>query len=285
MKFLTNAISVVIAKRNAPIEMATNKTPIALTIAGADCSAGAGIQADLKTFLNHGIHGLSAISCVVAETPREVRQIEPTEISTLEAQLRILIEHYPICAAKTGLLPSVESVRTTAEILKEHQIPLVVDPVMIASTGSNLTDGETIHALTNDLLPVATLVTPNVPEAEALLDCTIQSKGELEAAARDIGQRYDISCLLKGGHLPGEGDRLDVLWHQEQAYHFQHPFIPTPAGMHGTGCTLSAAITACLAQGRDMREAVARAIDYLQQLMKSAHTWEHDNHRISCLGW
>lgn len=265
--------------------MATNETSIALTIAGADCSAGAGIQADLKTFLNHGVHGLSAISCVVAETPREVRLIEPTEISTLEAQLKILIEHYPIHAAKTGLLPTVESVRTTAAIFKELKVPLVVDPVMIASTGSVLTEGDSIDALIKDLLPVATLVTPNIPEAEALLDCSIQSEDELDNAARDIGQRHQISCLLKGGHLPGNTDRLDVLWHEGQAHHFRHPCISTPDGIHGTGCTLSAAITAGLAQGREMTEAVTHAIDYLQQLIQSAHTWEHDEHSISCLGW
>jgi hydroxymethylpyrimidine/phosphomethylpyrimidine kinase len=137
--------------------MDSNHIPVALTVAGSDCSGGAGIQADLKTFLNHRVQGLSAVTCIVAETPLEVRHIE----STLEAQLNILSESYPISAAKTGLLPSQASIDRVAKVFSNREIPLVVDPVMIASTGSSLTEENTLHALTHQLLPVAALVTPN----------------------------------------------------------------------------------------------------------------------------
>lgn len=260
--------------------------PVALSIAGSDCSAGAGIQADLKTFLNHGVHGLSVVTCVVAETPREVRHIEELTAGSLAAQLGILTETYPIRAAKTGLLPSAASIRTIVEILADTVITkLVVDPVMIASTGTPLAAQETLAAMTGQLLPLASLVTPNIPEAELLLERSIQSEAELEPAARDIAQRYGVSCLLKGGHLPGTSERRDTLWHQDQAHHFKHAYIAMPDGIHGTGCTLSAAITAGLAHDKAMPDAVAAAIDYVQGLIKSAHAWEHGDESIRCLGW
>ena len=265
--------------------MNPNPPPVALSIAGSDCSGGAGIQADLKTFLKHGVHGLSVITCVVAETPREVRSIEELGASSLEAQLKILTDSYPIRAAKTGLLPSAASIQTIVEILKKTEIKMVVDPVMIASTGTPLTGEETLAAMTGQLLPLASLITPNIPEAEALLGRSIQSEAELESAARDMAQRYNVSCLLKGGHLPGSAERRDTLWHQDQVDHFTHPYIAIPNGVHGTGCTLSAAITAGLAHGKAVPDAVAAGIDYVQRLIKSAHAWEHGDESIRCLGW
>ena len=259
--------------------------PVALTIAGSDCSGGAGIQADLKTFHDHRVHGLSAVSCIVAETPLEVRDVEQVGASTFDAQLNILSESYPIRAAKAGLLPSTSSIRSVAKTIERTKIPLVVDPVMIASTGTNLSEQNTLHALTKILLPLATLVTPNLPEAEAILERNIKSKHELEKAASDVAQRYGISCLLKGGHLPGDSERLDVLWHDGRAHHFHHPYLQLPEGVHGTGCTLSAAITAGLAHDQCMIDSVTDAISYVQKLIKSAHTWEHSNQSIRCLGW
>lgn len=259
--------------------------PVALTIAGSDCSGGAGIQADLKTFLDHRVHGVSAISCIVAETPLEVRQIEEVGAATFDAQLNILSESYPVSAAKAGLLPSASSICAVAKTIEQSDIPLVIDPVMIASTGTNLVSENILHSMTNTLLPVATLVTPNLPEAEAILQRHIISEADHINAAHDIAQRYDISCLLKGGHLAGKGERLDVLWHDGQAYHFRHPYLSLPDGVHGTGCSLSAAITAGLAHDQNMIEAVNHAIDYVQKLMRSTYTWSHNNHNIRCLGW
>lgn len=259
--------------------------PVALTIAGSDCSAGAGIQADLKTFLDHGVHGLSVVSCVVAETPLKVSNIEKVSASSLEAQLKILTNSYPILAAKTGLLPSAESIGTIVEILKNTKITLVVDPVMIASTGTSLTAKGTLAAMTRHLLPLTSLITPNIPEAEALLGRPIRSEAELEPASRDIAQHFKVSCLLKGGHLPGTSQRLDILWHQDEAHHFCHPYINMPQGIHGTGCTLSAAITAGLSHGKELPDAVAEAIAYLQCLIHSSQRWGDGDESIRCLGW
>ncbi|MCP5534732.1 MAG: bifunctional hydroxymethylpyrimidine kinase/phosphomethylpyrimidine kinase [Akkermansiaceae bacterium] len=270
----------------------TTAHPIALTIAGSDCSGGAGLQADLKTFQSFAVHGLSAVTSIVAETPLEVRQIEPVEIPLLQAQLNILLETYPIGAAKTGLLPSrmcIIAVSEVAETLKKRGIPIVVDPVMIASTGASLIDGDTSSILTNRLLPLSALVTPNIPEAEVLLNRKITTEADLETAARDIAGQFQVSCLVKGGHLPGDSDRLDVLWHQGEAHPFRHPYANIPGGIHGTGCTLSSAITAGLALGHSMEKAVPDAIEYVQGLIQSAHTWKHSGKNngmsVRCLGW
>jgi len=269
--------------------MLNGSHPVALTIAGSDCSGGAGIQADLKTFQDFGVHGLSAITSIVAETPLEVRHIEPVEIPLLQAQINILLDTYPINAVKTGLLPSRMSIIAVAELFKDRQIPLVVDPVMIASTGTSLINEDTSAALTTRLLPSAALVTPNIPEAESILKRAIHSQSDLEQAAQEIAEQLQISCLVKGGHLPGEGERLDVLWHDGVSHHFRHPFAGLPegnqGGIHGTGCTLSSAITAGIALKRPMEKAVADAIDYVQKLIRSAHTWESHGQTIRCLGW
>jgi len=263
----------------------SNDHPIALTIAGSDCSGGAGIQADLKTFQHFGVHGLCAVTSIVAETPLEVRQIEPVEIPLLQGQVNILKESYPINALKTGLLPSRMSIIAIAEIFKDKSIPLVVDPVMIASTGASLLGEDTSSILCARLLPIATLVTPNIPEACALLNREISTASELENAARDIAEKHQVSCLVKGGHLPGNDERVDVLWHQGNAHHFTHPCIDLPDGIHGTGCTLSSAITAGLALGQDLETAVTDGINYVQGLIKNAQTWEYDGKTIRCLGW
>ena len=259
--------------------------PVALTIAGSDCSGGAGIQADLKTFQSFGVHGLSAITSIVAETPLEVRHIEPVEIPLLQAQINLLLDTYPVNAAKTGLLPSRMSIIAVAEIFKDRQISLVVDPVMIASTGTSLLSEDAITAQSTRLLPCATLVTPNIPEAESILKRTIISEADLEQAANDIGEQPEVSCLVKGGHLPGKDDRIDILWHQGEIHHFRHSYVDLPGGMHGTGCTLSSAITAGLALNHPMEKAVADAINYLQELIRSAHTWKSHGQTIRCLGW
>jgi len=259
--------------------------PVALTIAGSDCSGGAGIQADLKTFQHFGVHGLSAITSIVAETPLEVRQIEPVEIPLLQDQVNILMETYPIKALKTGLLPSRMCIIAMAEILENQGIPIVIDPVMIASTGTALMDGDTSGILCARLLPLATIITPNMPEASAILGREISTKPDLEAAAREISEKYHTACLLKGGHLPGLDERLDVLWLEGKAHHFTHPAADIPEGIHGTGCTLSSAITAGIALNQPLEIAVEQAIDFVQHLIHNAHQWEHHNQTVRCLGW
>ena len=260
--------------------------PIALTIAGSDCSGGAGIQADLKTFQHLGVHGLSAITSIVSETPLIVREIEPVTMPLLQNQINLLLDSYPIGAIKTGLLPTRATTIAVFEILKKIKLPLVVDPVMVASSGTQLVDNTTVAILTSRLLPITTLVTPNMTEASAILDRPVSTESDLESAAHDISERYHTSCLVKGGHLPGNGDRLDVLWHNGQAHHYSHPAADLPEeGIHGTGCTLSAAITAELAKGQPVETAVKTAIDLVQKLIATSYSWPSGGDTIRCLGW
>ncbi len=262
--------------------------PISLTIAGSDCSGGAGIQADLKTFQAHGVFGLSAITSILAETPHEIRQLEHVDIPLLQKQIHILLETYPIASIKTGLLPSRRAIIAISEILAKTTIPLVIDPILIASTGNRLTDDSSTEALTSRLFPLATLVTPNLPEAQTILQQEITTEKDMETAAREISEKYHTSCLIKGGHLQGNTDRVDILYHEGKLHHFRHPFQNTaqsPKGIHGTGCTLSAAITASIALNHPLDTAVENAITYLQKLIKNAPTWYHRNTSTQALSW
>ncbi|MFK7911815.1 MAG: bifunctional hydroxymethylpyrimidine kinase/phosphomethylpyrimidine kinase [Akkermansiaceae bacterium] len=262
-----------------------NKRPIALTIAGSDCSAGAGIQADLKTFLQHGVHGLSAVTSVVAESPLEVRQVSPVSVPLLQDQIQILLETYPVDVIKIGLLPTRAIVIAIAEILKNSSIPSVIDPVMVASAGSSLADDEAAQALCYRLLGEATLVTPNMPEASVILNRAISKVEDLEPAAKEIAERYSTSCLIKGGHLSGNAERLDVLWHDGKAHHFRHPAADLPDGIHGTGCTLSSAIAANMALDQATELAVESGINYVQKLIANSYAWEKQGQPVHCLGW
>jgi len=261
------------------------KTPsIALTIAGSDCCSGAGIQADLKTFSYHECHGLTALTCVVAESPETVVSIHPVPTTVLKEQIEILLNTYPVGAIKTGMLYSKEHLLAVAEILsKRTNIPLIVDPVMVATSGSTLVDKNAIQTYRDQLLPLATLITPNMPEAAVLLDEPIQAKADLEPAAKKLSELYQTSVLLKGGHLPGNDDILDILWHNGKAHHFTATKIDI-ACTHGTGCTLSAAITAHLAQGADMVDAVRSSIDWVHTAILDSFKWQSPKgNTIHCL--
>ena len=273
---------------NARPSSSSASPPVALTIAGSDSSGGAGIQADLKTFQQYNVHGLSAVTSIVAETPNEVRQLEPVAIPLLQDQINILLESYPISAIKLGLLPSRRCIIAITESLKDSQIPLVIDPVMIASTGDLLMEETASSTLIERLLPLATLVTPNIPEAQFILQRKIANQEELTTAAQNIAQKHNTSCLIKGGHLQGDDTITDILWHNGKAHTFQHPTIVMTnpnKGIHGTGCTLSSAITAGITNGESLENAVESAITYVQKLIKNAHTWEHNGQSIQSLGW
>lgn len=249
-----------------------NTPPVALTIAGSDCSAGAGLQADLKTFHHFGVHGLTAATCIVAETPNEVRSIEAVPPAILQDQIEILLESYPVAAIKTGMLFSKPHVVAVAEILTRHPaIQLVVDPVMIASTGDPLLQKDAIDAYHTRLLPLADLITPNLDEAAELDGTPLSSESDIESAAERLADRFDTGVLLKGGHLPGP-ECGDYLHHEASGQWFRSPRLDTPAS-HGTGCTLSAAITAGLAQGNSMADAVAAAKAYLNDTLTNALQW------------
>ncbi len=257
---------------------------IALTIAGSDCSSGAGIQADLKTFSSHGCHGLTALTCVVAETPETVVSIHPVPAAVLQEQVEILLNTYPVDAIKTGMLYSKTHLVAVVEMLSNRtNIPLVVDPVMVATSGSTLIDKNAIQTYRDRLLPLATLITPNMPEASVLLDEPVETKTDLEPAAKKLSELYQTSVLLKGGHLPGNQDRLDILWHDGKAHPLTAPKIDI-ACTHGTGCTLSAAITAHLAQGANMIDAVTTSVDWVHSAILNSFKWQSPTgNTIHCL--
>ena len=238
------------------------EVPIALTIAGSDCSGGAGIQADLKSFQYFGVFGMSVVTCVVAETPREVRTIHAIPAPVVSDQLKLLLESYPIAAIKTGMLFSAEIMAGVVDALAPYpEIPLVVDPVMLASTGDALTDTESRHAYNEALLRRACLITPNLDEAEILGRTRISNEIEQNRAAIALHERFSTAVLLKGGHLDTP-ECLDLFIDGEERADFVAPRIDTPAS-HGTGCTLSAAITAGLALGKPMKEAIGDAKSFL----------------------
>ena len=257
--------------------------PVALTIAGSDCSSGAGIQADLKTFSHHGCHGLTAVTCVVAETPEHVESIHSIPPAVLQDQLEILLRTYPIKAIKTGMLYSKAHLVAAYELLENTGIALVVDPVMVATSGASLMDQSAISAYKDRLLPLATVITPNMPEASVLLDRPVKAKDDLEQAAQELAETYGTSCLLKGGHLPGNEDRLDILWHEGKAHHFTASMIEI-ACTHGTGCTLSAAITSQLAHGVELVDAVSASLDWVHSAIMNSFQWESPTgNAIHCL--
>ncbi len=249
----------------------TNAPPVALTIAGSDCSSGAGIQADLKTFQHFEVHGLTAVTCVVSETANIVRAVHPVPVAMVSDQVALLLESFPVVAAKTGMLFSAAHVRTVAGILAKHRgLELVVDPVMIASTGDSLLEPDAIDACRELLFPLARVITPNLPEAEVLLGGKITNEAELESAALQLSARFGTAVLLKGGHLAGP-ECLDLLVENGEVFRFTETRIPV-AGSHGTGCTLSAAITACLARRESLPWAVENAKRFLGSCLR--HSYE-----------
>lgn len=248
----------------------SEQPPIALTIAGSDCCAGAGLQADLKTFGSLGVHGLTVVTAVVAETPLEVAEVHELPPAVVQSQLSLLLRNYPVAAVKTGMLYSAAHVVAVADLLAGTGLPLVVDPVMIASSGASLLDPEAVETIVERLLPLATLVTPNHPEALVLLGDTADASPA--DAARRLGERLGGAVLLTGGHNREEGEATDILWHDGTSHEFTAPWVDLPSS-HGTGCTISAAITAGLAKGLAIPEAVGQAKDFVSGALRGAHRW------------
>jgi hydroxymethylpyrimidine/phosphomethylpyrimidine kinase len=248
--------------------------PVALTIAGSDSSAGAGVQADLKTFSALGVYGLNAVTCVVAETPGQVTRIEPASVQIVRDQIEVLLRGFPVVAIKTGLLYSAEIISAVVEALTQHassQIPLIVDPVMIATGGDRLLRADAVTVYERELFPRATLITPNLDEASALLGGKISNEEEMKEGVQALAQRFETSVLLKGGHLSG-GDAVDLLFHAEKITRFASPFV-RGVQTHGTGCTYSAAITAGLARGLALEDAVAAAKNFVTAAIRNYFSW------------
>ena len=252
--------------------------PVALTIAGSDSSAGAGIQADLKTFSALGVYGLTAITCVVAETPGKVSRIEPITAEIVHEQIAVLARNFPIAAAKTGLLCSGEIVEAVAraivDVLRkiDSSIPLVVDPVTVATSGDMLLAAEAMEIYERELFPIATLLTPNLDEAGKLIGEPIRDLDAMRKAGRQLQQKYAVSILLKGGHLVRD-DAIDLLFAGDKISEFSAPFVRGVA-THGTGCTYSAAITAALASGLSLKAAVRRAKKFVTASITQRLRWK-----------
>lgn len=242
--------------------------PVALTIAGSDSCGGAGIQADLKTFSAFGVHGLTAVTAVVAESPRQVRGIYPVTTAALREQVEVVFAAYPIAAIKTGMLGSPAHVVAVADLLEGCGIPIVVDPVMVASTGDALASRDVIDAYRSRLFPLASLITPNLPEARALL-------GSEEPTAPLLTKALGCPVLLKGGHQTETPEAVDVFADPTIVQEFRSPWVSLPSA-HGTGCTYAAAITAGLALGKDLLESIGTAKEFILRALSESYCWHHE---------
>ena len=233
----------------------------ALTIAGSDCSGGAGIQADLKTMTMNGVYAMSAITALTAQNTTGVRAIQESTPDFLKQQIDAVFEDIYPDAVKIGMVASSELIRVIADRLKYYDAKnVVIDPVMVASAGSSLMKQNAVQTLITELLPISTLVTPNIPEAQVLSGMSIQNKEDMIAAAKQIGDSYHCAVLLKGGH--SINDANDLLYADGELRWFEGKRINNP-NTHGTGCTLSSAIASNLAKGFTLTESIRRAKDYI----------------------
>jgi hydroxymethylpyrimidine/phosphomethylpyrimidine kinase len=243
---------------------------VVLTIAGSDSGGGAGIQADLRTFAAHGVHGTSAITAVTAQNSVAVLDWVALDPRMVVAQMEAVASDMPVAAAKTGMLATAAIVSAVAAAIERLRLPLVVvDPVMVAKSGDRLLDRDAETAYRERLLPLATVVTPNLPEAESLLGRPVRTLTEMREAARALRAMGPRAVVVKGGHL--EGDAVDVFWDGERMEDLSAPRIATK-NTHGTGCTYSAAIAARLALGDPLLEAVRGAKAYLTEAIRRSYS-------------
>ena len=241
------------------------KMKTALTIAGSDCSGGAGIQADIKAMTMNGVYAMSAITALTAQNTTGVRAIQESTPEFLKQQLDAIFEDIFPDAVKIGMVASSELICVIAGSLKKYKATnIVLDPVMVATSGSALMKTDAVKTLIDELLPLATVVTPNIPEAEVLSGLSIENKEEMEKAAKFIGDTYKCSVLLKGGH--SINDANDLLYSDGEILWFEGKRIDNP-NTHGTGCTLSSAIASNLAKGFALAEAVKNAKDYISEAL------------------
>ncbi len=232
-----------------------------LTIAGTDPSGGAGIQADLKTFQELKSYGMSIITSVVAQNTTGVQAVHHLPLEMIEQQLASIFSDMPVHAFKTGMIAHIDMMKVISERISGLEIPFIMDPVMVATSGDPLIAEDARQFLREHLLPLTTIVTPNILEAESITEETIKTEDDMKEAAAEIVHKYGAqAALVKGGHLTG--DAVDFLYDGNKLHTFSAPRIHTK-NTHGTGCTLSAAITACLSQGHTLYESVYQAKDFV----------------------
>lgn len=251
----------------APLPANTPSHPSALTIAGSDSGGGAGIQADLKTFAAHRVHGLSALAALTAQHTRGVTAVHVPDTGFLRAQIDACFDDFEVRAVKLGMLANAEVILAVADAL-EHYRPeyVVLDPVMVATSGARLLEASALDAMRTRLLPLASLVTPNLPEAELLLGTAIDDLDGMRAALDGLSALGARAVLLKGGHLPGQGDVVDLFADGMQVREIAHARLQVDA--HGTGCTLASAVAANLCLGRSLEDACVAAADYVHAALR-----------------
>lgn len=242
--------------------------PTALTIAGSDPSGGAGIQADLKTFHQFGVYGMSAITLLTVQNTKELKEIQLIDPRRVMAQIEAVLDDIPPAAAKTGALGSGEFIHLLAKRAKTFSFPLVVDPVMISKHGAALFAMEARKIFIEELVPCAALITPNLYEAEKFVDFKVTDLKSMERAAKCIAGMGAKAVLIKGGHLDGN-EAADLLYAGGRVEIFRSPHIETK-NTHGTGCTFSAAVTAELAKGKDLAGAIRCAKNFISEAIKTA---------------
>ncbi|HSG07154.1 MAG TPA: bifunctional hydroxymethylpyrimidine kinase/phosphomethylpyrimidine kinase [Longimicrobiales bacterium] len=242
--------------------------PIALTIAGSDSGGGAGIQADLKTFHAHGVFGTSVLTAVTAQNTQGVTAVHAIPLDVVEAQIKAVVDDLRPDAVKSGMLATVSLVETVAESLRRYRLqPYVLDPVMVSTSGHRLLHPDAEVSLARSLLPLATLVTPNLHEAAILTGREVRSLADMAVAARVLVDMGAGAALVKGGHL--EGDAADLYWDGEEEHIWRKPRLAT-RHTHGTGCTLSASIAAGLARGLPLMRASERAVRWVALAIETA---------------
>ena len=243
--------------------------PIVLTIAGSDSGGGAGIQADLHSFAAFGVHGASALTAVTAQNSSGVYAIQMLPRTIVLSQIQAVLEDFPVAAIKIGMLGTPTLALAIARILAEHpEIPVVLDPVLVATSGASLARGKLVHAIARHLLPRADLLTPNIPEAEALLNRRLRTRRQMLEGAKSLCAMGTDAVLLKAGHLNGPTVD-DLLLSIKGERWFSHPRIAVEG--HGTGCSLSAAIAAGLARKLSLEDAVAGASDFVHRALRHAY--------------
>ncbi|HET7623778.1 MAG TPA: bifunctional hydroxymethylpyrimidine kinase/phosphomethylpyrimidine kinase [Verrucomicrobiae bacterium] len=253
------------------------QVPVALTIAGSDSGGGAGIQADLKTFAALGVHGTSAITCVTAQNPKRVLATQSCRPEIVRLQLEAVFSELPPAAIKTGMLFSAEIIHAVAEFLRAiskksraANPPVIVDPVMISTSGAALLKKSAVNRLTRELFPLASLITPNLDEAAVLLGWTPKTAEDLRRAAKEIHRRFGCAALVKGGHLRGGKEAADIFFDGKTELLLSAPFV-SGVQTHGTGCTYSAAIAGFLARGETLVRAVELSKNYISRAIARSH--------------
>lgn len=244
--------------------------PVALTIAGSDSGGAAGIQADMRTFAALGVFGTTAITSVTAQNTTEVRDVHVLPASFVASQIETVLDDMHVAGAKTGLLATEDIVKQVAA-LAPRLPPLVVDPVLVASTGQTLTEVGTIQAYRRHLLPLAAVITPNLIEAGVLLDEPVTNLAEARRAASQLGETAAV-VVVKGGHLDDPDACVDVVWDGTKCFEISRPRVRTD-NTHGSGCTFSAAIAAFMARGADVGEAIERANEFVHAAIHTGAAW------------